>query len=127
MKRLPLDTLRKLIALLSSDEPGEVVAASAAIGRILKQSGADWHDLAAALGTDGGTLKPAPWDSAPSGPPKPHVLRADWCLRNGKLSVREKSFLESLLLWRFPSEKQLNWLETLESRTKKENPNAKPI
>ena len=42
--------LGKLIPLLASDKPGEVVATAAAITRTLKQAGADWHDLAKVLG-----------------------------------------------------------------------------
>ena len=42
--------LGKLIPLLASDKPGEVVATAAAITRTLKQAGADWHDLVKALG-----------------------------------------------------------------------------
>lgn len=41
--------LQKLLPLLSSDQPGEVVATAAAIGRALAGAGATWHDLAAAL------------------------------------------------------------------------------
>src|SRR5687767_12881680 len=37
----------KLLPLLASDKPGEVVAAAAAIGRILHTAGQDWHVLAA--------------------------------------------------------------------------------
>jgi hypothetical protein len=41
--------LAKLIPLLASDSPGEVVATAHAIGRTLDSIGADFHDLAAAL------------------------------------------------------------------------------
>jgi len=41
--------LRKLLLMLSSSAPGEVVAAAGAIGRTLKDAGADWHDLAGGL------------------------------------------------------------------------------
>lgn len=43
------ERLAKLIPLLSSDQPGEVAAAAQAIARTLRRSGADWHDLTAAL------------------------------------------------------------------------------
>ena len=41
--------LRQLLLLLSSDQPGEVAAAAAAIGRALKAAGTDWHALANGL------------------------------------------------------------------------------
>ena len=36
----------KLIPLLGSDKPGEVIATASAIGRTLERAGCDWHDLA---------------------------------------------------------------------------------
>lgn len=39
--------LAKLLPLLASDQPGEVVATAAAITRTLAAAGADWHALAA--------------------------------------------------------------------------------
>ena len=41
--------LSKLVLLLSSDKPGEVTAAPAAIDRALKAADASWHDLARQL------------------------------------------------------------------------------
>ena len=64
-----LPKLRRLIPLLSSDQPGEVVAAAAAIGRTLKTAGATWHDLAAAL------TEPARFVVYP---PRPSPGRATW-------------------------------------------------
>jgi hypothetical protein len=39
--------LAKLLPLLASDQPGDVVATAAAITRTLAAAGADWHGLAA--------------------------------------------------------------------------------
>lgn len=50
MLALPPDAcerVAKCILLLSSDQPGEVVAAANAIGRTLIAYGATWHELAA--------------------------------------------------------------------------------
>ena len=60
--------LGKLIALLSSDKDGEIVAAVRAIGRVLKDAGADWHDLANAVSRP---LPPATvnYRDAPQRPP----------------------------------------------------------
>jgi hypothetical protein len=43
------DQLAKIVPLLGSPVPGEVVAAAAAIGRVLASSGRDWHWLSGAL------------------------------------------------------------------------------
>jgi hypothetical protein len=40
---------KKLLRMLSFEQPGEVVSAAYAIGRMLRTAGADWHDLAAQL------------------------------------------------------------------------------
>ena len=39
--------LAKLLPLLASDQPGEVLATARAIGATLQRGGMDWHDLAA--------------------------------------------------------------------------------
>jgi hypothetical protein len=46
------DRLRKLVLMLSSDQPGEVAAAAKAIDRVLKVRGQDWNWLAAKLADD---------------------------------------------------------------------------
>jgi hypothetical protein len=46
------ERLGKLVALLASDQSGEVAAAAAAIGRTLSAAGADWHDLAEIVTND---------------------------------------------------------------------------
>ncbi|WP_353857967.1 hypothetical protein [Azospirillum formosense] len=53
--RLIAPKLAKLLPVLSSDKPGEVVNAAAAITRALTAAGTDWHDLTALL-----TAAPAP-------------------------------------------------------------------
>jgi hypothetical protein len=44
--------LRQLLLMLSSDRPGEVTAAAAAIGRALKAAGTDWRGLVDGLLTE---------------------------------------------------------------------------
>ena len=45
--------LAELLPLLSSDQPGEVVATARAIGQTLQRGGMDWHDLAALVSGEG--------------------------------------------------------------------------
>jgi hypothetical protein len=47
MSRQPTDRLRQYVLLLSSDQPGEVVAAAGMLIKHLKTQGKDIHDLAA--------------------------------------------------------------------------------
>jgi hypothetical protein len=42
-------TIAKLLRLLASDKPGEVIAAVRALQRVLKSAGLDLHDLANAI------------------------------------------------------------------------------
>lgn len=101
--------LSKLIPLLGSDKAGEVVAAASAIGRALKASGADWHDL-------------AKWVSSPPTIPTRHQRPADdwqemarFCWRHAhRLNQRERDFVEDMTAWSDePSDKQLAWLKAI--------------
>jgi hypothetical protein len=53
------DKLKPFIRLLSSDQPGEVIAAARALNRVLKNNGADIHVLADAIGQPNGKLSKA--------------------------------------------------------------------
>jgi hypothetical protein len=44
--------LAKLLPMLASDQPGEVLATAAAITRTLARAGTDWHGLAALVGSE---------------------------------------------------------------------------
>jgi hypothetical protein len=63
------DRLAKLVPLLGSDQPGEVTATAAAIGRLLASVGATWHDLARAL------VPPAARPAPPPSRPRPQPQR----------------------------------------------------
>ena len=52
MKPETQERLSKLLAMLSSDRPGEVAATVSAIGRTLKSAGLDWNDLARSVGQE---------------------------------------------------------------------------
>jgi hypothetical protein len=102
--------LCKLIPRLGSDHAGEVVATAAAIGRVLRNGGCDWHDVAGAI-----TALPKPQAKA---------VDDDWrttlafCVTYiDCLKTRERDFLSSLAHWRGDlTEKQRNWLEAIAAR-----------
>jgi hypothetical protein len=96
----------KLIPLLGSDKPGEVLATVAAIDRWLKATNRDWHDLAEALaGTDSAAEAPAmpDWQTAVS----------ECLLYANRLTPREIGFLRNIRRAPRISAKQLAWLEDI--------------
>jgi hypothetical protein len=111
--------LRKLLLMLSSTQPGEVVAAANAISRTLKDAGRDWHDLAGGLLTTAPQVKPRQRDESRTG--------ADWysqylfCRdRTHLLREREAEFVISLGSWRgTPTEKQQAWLDAIYTRLRR--------
>jgi DNA-binding transcriptional LysR family regulator len=104
----------KLLRLaLVADQPGEIVAAVAALKRALTTSGVDPHWLADAF--ERGTKSIA----------VPHVddVADDrstvwWCWHHrDDLTAKERKFIESLTRWRGPiSERQARWLQDIADR-----------
>jgi hypothetical protein len=113
--------LEKLVPMLSSDKPGEVNAAVAAIGRTLKAAGADWHDLAKALTKPGAPARGNYRDRY-----QDHE-QGDWRPLHGycrqhsdALSSREQDFMTTLDFWRGNlTEKQRAWLEAIHARLRR--------
>ena len=103
--------LRQLLLLLSSDQPGEVVAAAAAIKRALRSRGCDFHDLVAGL-----TTPPplAPNSQADFDDGDWRAMR-DFCLKHeSRLRSREREFINDLKRWRGKlTSKQFVWLQAI--------------
>ena len=127
--------LAPLLRLQSSDNAGERANASAAIGRLLKNHGLDWHDL-----TDGLAGRACATAAPPPPPPRgttwkrtdgPAELPRDQLLAlidlieaaNTRLSARSSEFLSSLRDRAYGrpivrlSEKQWKWLQDLIEET----------
>jgi hypothetical protein len=119
--------LQKLVLMLSSDQPGEVAAAAAAIKRALQAAGADFHDLAREL------TKPS---APPAQPTSAAYERPYWAYRHddeswqamhafckhhmGRLTAREQGLMETLDGWRgTPTEKQQSWLKAIHARLRR--------
>jgi len=128
--------LAPLLRMQSSDNASERANASAAVGRLLKNHGLDWHDL-----TDALLAEPAPRPPPPPPPPPrgttwkrtdgPTELPRDQLLAlidlveaaNPHLSARSSEFLSSLRDRAYGrpiarlSEKQWKWLQDLIEET----------
>jgi hypothetical protein len=118
MNVVQIPRLRQLLLMLSSDQPGEVAAAAAAIGRALKSAGTDWHALA------NGLLAEAPQSSRARHTDNNNSDADNWremleycAQRTEMLRSREQEFIESLGEWRGrPTEKQFAWLCAIYAR-----------
>lgn len=109
----PQDRVGKLLRMLSSDNDGEVLAATAAIKRTLATEGLDIHSLADAL------CQPAPRAEAKAHW-RPDADTTDWhsvaceCEAHGAtLNLREQKFVSDMAAWTWharPSERQRAWL-----------------
>jgi hypothetical protein len=121
----------QLLRLLASDQPGEVVAAAAAIGRTLVAAGTDLHHLAD-VAERGLRSVPTPPRKKKKAKAKPEpVVDEDspagmikFCTAAiGELDEREAGFIQSIagLLRRYggsfePTPKQFGWLLSIYQR-----------
>ena len=127
--------LAKLIAVLSSDRDGEVVATVRAIGRTLQGAGADFHDLAKAATAEPAAARRA---SPPPPPPPPEddatsMTWADcarWCRAHAyRLSPKEAEFVRDMAISlrverREPTERQGKWLRAIHARLRRSEADA---
>ncbi len=115
-----LSKLAIVIPMLGSDQPGEVQATVAAITRILRAAGADWHDLSAALTAPAAPVPPPPADG--------DVAAAClFCLRSAvEWTFAEAAFLSSLPRFRRCSGRQKAWLKALLARAQAASPEEAP-
>ncbi len=116
-----LPRIRKLIPVLGSDQPGEVVAAANAIGGSLRGTGCDWHDLAAAI-SSGRSLDP-PHDYQCSQFAFGDLARFCRDADGGRLSDVERRFvldMAGLGFFRRPSTRQEAWLKAIYSHLVRE-------
>jgi hypothetical protein len=105
----------KLIRLLSSDRPGEVVAAAGAINRALQAAGLDIHRLAE-------VIERSPLDDPGQMPDADgwRAMRRFCAERAARLSAREQQFIADLKYWHRPTPKQCEWLTIIYRRLRSE-------
>jgi hypothetical protein len=115
-----MDKLRKaFVLMLGSDKPGEMAAAREAVLRLARNEQCGLHELAAALIV--GLKQVRSVSARGQGERVSHVKMAesilDWADCGGHLSEREQQFVEDMVEWRRPSEKQMAWLQKIYRRT----------
>ena len=111
--------LAKLLPLLASDQPGEVVATARAIDLTLRRGGMDWHDLAALVSCEGKRQAVPAFTFAHLAP---RTARKQIALLAGQpaTTLQERVRLEQLRQWlhgqavtvRLPAD-QVLWLDGL--------------
>jgi hypothetical protein len=107
-------SIAKLLRLLASDKPGEIVASVHALQRVLRSAELDLHDLANVI--EGRALRIAPIPT-PAG--NDNVLAMIRCLyrQTGQLTSKELEFLYSISDWcREPTIHQMRILRRLHKR-----------
>ena len=110
--------LKKLLLMLSSEQPGEVINAARLIGTTLRGVGADWHDLTAGL------LTPVTATHSVRSRDEDdldwHAMR-EFCLQHSDLlRPREQEFINDLTDWRGQlTEKQSAWLHSIYARVRR--------
>jgi hypothetical protein len=111
--------LAKLLPLLGSDQPDEVVATAQAIGHTLKSAGLDWHHLAALIHAKA-ILKAAPAFTFASLAPRTARKQIAHLARQPTLTMMDRVRFEQIREWlhgqavsvRLP-EDQVQWLDGL--------------
>ena len=112
--------LAKLLPVLASDKAGEVVAATAAITRIMQAEGLDWHDLAGSMAR-GWAAPPSGNTAAPRLNEWQHIARACLGAGGGVLKPAEIDFVRNMAMRHTPpSERQWVWLDAIASALKVE-------
>lgn len=89
--------ITKMVLMLSSNQPGEVVAAAAAIDRSLKGAGRDWFDLVRAIENGAASLVPVR-KVEPAADAITETDMARFCLgRQAELTSSERDFVRTVL------------------------------
>ena len=113
-------TIAKLLRLLASDKPGELVASVHAMRRVLGSAELDLHDLANVVEFSAGREAPQVASTIADNDDAREMIR---CCRecSDLLSAKELAFVRSMAKWRGqPTSRQQAWLSSLYIRCKEE-------
>lgn len=110
------DRLAKLIRLIfGSDQDGEIVAAVAAVKRLLASAGLDAHALADIVEHGAKSIAAPPADDHGE---RDERSDAWFCFHHrNELSPKERAFIENVIQWSSPlSPKQRKWIHDIADR-----------
>ena len=108
----------KMVLMLSSNQPGEIVAAANAIDRTLRNAGHDWHDLVRAIEIGAATMTKPPRKGEPVIEPVTEQDIARYVLgRQAELSAQERDFVRTIMkrmaYGDSITDKQSRWLKAI--------------
>jgi hypothetical protein len=110
---------KAFLLMLSATSPGEIVAARDALVRLAQARKQDVHSLARALGLD----RAPNGDASPKEDDRDHAEMARFCWavfeQGARLSEKEQKFVNDMIGWRRPSQKQIDWLTSIYERLKR--------
>jgi hypothetical protein len=107
------DRLRKLCGMLGSEHDGERAAAAAKADALVRSLGLSWGDVIGPSIVPDHVPRIRAWRASDSD----WQRMAQFChARRWSLSQREREFIESVLNWRQPSEKQKDRLTAIYAR-----------
>ena len=112
-------TIAKLLRLLTSDKPGEIVASVHALRRVLGSANLDLHDLANVVEFAARREAPQVASATADDDDAREMIR---CCRECSelLSAKELAFVRSMAKWRGePTKRQMAWLSSLYERCMK--------
>jgi hypothetical protein len=108
--------IAKLLRLLASDKPGELVASVQALRRVLGSANLDLHDLANVV--EFAARREAPQVASATADVREMIKCCREC--SDLLSEKELAFVRSMAKWHGqPTERQMAWLPSLYERCMK--------
>jgi hypothetical protein len=108
--------IAKLLRLLASDKPGELVASAHALRRVLSSAELDLHDLANVV--EFAARREAPQVASATADVREMIKCCREC--SDLLSEKELAFVRSMAKWHGqPTERQMAWLSSLYERCMK--------
>ena len=112
-------TIAKLLRLLASDKPGEIIASVHALQRVLGSADLDLHDLANVVEFSAHREAPQIASTTADDNDAREMIRR-CCECSDLLSAKELAFVCSMAKWRGePTERQTAWLSSLYERCMK--------
>ena len=113
--------LARILALLASDQPGEVVAAAHAANRMVKAAGLSWSDVLTGFPVEPPISRPG-WTAPPT---VDHMADVRMCQRHfNSLTTWEMGFVSDLAQRRSVTQRQREVLAAIAAKVRTAGPRA---